>query len=178
MMMQEFKIVACAAFASRSFLHDVLWGFVVHNQQSACEFSRPQNSVQAVEIHAAGSEALLSNFHYWENGGCFPSACSSQTWCHAPITCSVRQPCHSQSPFWAFVSSQISFHFWTKLLLLTVSFFSNVALVFPPFVWPALDFSWWQLFHEKKKKVFWWKTGTILVPGVCFLLSPLFSNHL
>lgn len=63
MMMQELKIVACAAFASHSFLHYVLCFLFVHNQQSTCEFSRPQNSVQTVENRTAGSGGLLSNFH-------------------------------------------------------------------------------------------------------------------
>lgn len=64
MIMQDFKIVACAAFASHSFLHYVLCFLFVNNQQSTTEFSRPQHSVQAERIHTAGSGGLLSTFHY------------------------------------------------------------------------------------------------------------------
>lgn len=127
--------------------------FFVRNQQNTREFSRPQNSVQAVEIHTAGSGDLLSSFHCWESGGCFPSACLSHTLMPCPDHLLSAPALSVPKPF---LGPRI---FPDKVSVLDKafvahreSFFSNVALGFPPFVRLALDFSWWQLFHKKKRR--------------------------
>lgn len=76
--------------------------------------------------------------------------------CHALITCVVRQPCQSQSPFLGLRIFPDKVSLLDKAFVAhSESFFSNVALGFymtaSPFIWLAMDFSWSQLFHEKKK---------------------------
>lgn len=62
-MMKQLKIVICAAFASLFPSLCAMFSLVC-NQQSTCEFSRPQNSVQNLEIQTAGSGGLLSDCRY------------------------------------------------------------------------------------------------------------------